>query len=228
MRLRYMVLAAVAGILAAGTAPAATFNLAGSLSPTSAGFSLTVDGITATITGKYFNGGVTWNTTTGIISSATVVDSKVGRYAQGAGVSSGKHDEHTVDGYGPNDFIQIVFSETVTLKSIGFGYFSSDPKYDYFRWLADASGNGAIGNGDWMSASTKAASSVTPTGSYVTGKVFGFAAFGDKDSWKLWTVNVDRLPPPPPIPLPAAGVLMLAGLGGLGGLGLWRARRRPD
>ncbi len=172
-------------------------------------FDLTVGGVTAVFDGKYFNGDVYYNGSTNLITSATVGNGHIGRYSSGAGVVNSSGDgSHTVDGAGWNDFVEIRFSQSVTITSVSFGAWESD---DDFRWMWDASGNGRIGVGDYISGNQDD----NPFSSFggQMSNVFGFAAFGDNDDWKLRTVSIDYSVSE--VPLPAGGILLLTGIGGL-------------
>ena len=140
----------------------------------------------------------------------------IGRFGGGAGVFSRFGDDHTVDGLNNNDFITLSFSESVSMSQIRFGYMNA---LDEFRYFYDVNGDGKIGVDDYLSASNR----VVPTFGDIadaSSNLWGVAAFGNRDSWKLdgVTVATADLTPLAPVPLPAAGWLLLAGAGGLFGL----------
>lgn len=211
-------LATVLGILSASAAGAAslTFDLQGSDStnfnslPSS--FSLTQGGVTATFDAKAIQN-ATGNGTH--ITGGTLHDAHIGRYGGGAGVVNSIGDgSHTVDGGGWDDFIQITFDKVVTITSISFGYYD---RYDDFRILTDASGDGALGIGDAYGAEVKVSTNNPYSGfGGLKTDIFGVAAFGSDDSWKLRSVTVDYTPAP--VPLPAAAPLLIGGLALLAGL----------
>ena len=158
------------------------------------------------------------------LTAATIEDRNVGRYNGGLGIMSTNDTSHTVDGSGGLEFFELRFSTAVTLTSVSFGYF--DAGVDTFRWAADSNTDGAFGIDDEISMRTW----IPASGTYgnfgeVTSKVFMIGAFKNTDSWKLNSITVDvpakdsgstPLPPLTPVPLPAGGLLLLTGLGGLG------------
>ena len=182
-------------------------------------FSQTVNGLTVTATaGAFAEGTLAYIPSTNRITrTPTTRAAAIGRFAGGAGVFSQIGDQHTVDGLNNNDFILLSFSESVSMSKIDFGYFD---KKDEFRYVFDANGDGKIGLDDYLSASNRVVSSFSNIAD-ASSNLWGVAAFGMNDSWKLKGVTVARadiVPPVAPVPLPAAGWLLLAGAGGLFGL----------
>lgn len=207
-------------------------------------FMLEDNGLTATFSGRYFNpANVSGNS---IETGSVVGEGQIGRYANGAGVTNTPIDNtHQVDGSGLIDFIEISFSQPSAVHQINLTYFHEDYSYvdwdcnfnwktwkcdwssevvevdrDDFRWMVDSSGDGAIGVGDWISNDISADPFSGFTGEFAS--VWGFGAFGSNDAWKLKTVDVKY--DMAPIPLPAAGFLLLGGVGALGFL----ARRKKN
>lgn len=76
-----------------------------------------VHDITATVTGSSAD------------SLGNTYDAYLGRYSQGLGVDSGRHDGHTVDGKGLTDSVNIEFSEEVSLLSASFGWYQNKVNY---------------------------------------------------------------------------------------------------
>ncbi|MGB3554331.1 MAG: VPLPA-CTERM sorting domain-containing protein [Jannaschia sp.] len=184
-----------------------------------AAFSLTDGDLTVEARARYFYGGVSYVGNT--VASADPREAHIGRFQGGAGVFNGAGDNHTVDGNDYyNDFIQLSFDKAVTLDSIGFGYISTRADRrgpDDFRLMYDLDGDGTIGVGDYFSDELRTSSNFTALPN-VSSKVWGFAAFGKDDDWKLKSVAVSYVEPVAPVPLPAAVWLMLAGLAGLFGV----------
>lgn len=215
------VASAAAFLSSVGAAGAATlvFELQGSDStnynalPSS--FSLTVGGVTATFDAKAIENVIGGSNST--LTSGTVHDAHIGRYGGGAGVVNSTGDgSHTVDGSGYDDFIQITFDKAVTITSIAFGYYDF---YDYFRYLTDTSGDGAIGLGDTYSNAISVMLNNPFSGfGGLTTDIFAVGAFGNHDSWKLKSVTVEYVPETPVVPLPAAAPLLIGGLALLAGL----------
>ncbi|MEO1238953.1 MAG: VPLPA-CTERM sorting domain-containing protein, partial [Pseudomonadota bacterium] len=113
----------------------------------------------------------------------------------------GSTDSHAVDGYYSNEFLKLTFSDHVSLAKLAFTYFGSDDKFRLYSWTGSAWDY----EGKGTSAVTYLASGV------YSGTMFLLGATGDDDDWKFKGVKVDVSP----IPLPAAGWMLLAGLGGL-------------
>ena len=214
------------GVLLAGTAGAAslttTFDLSGNDSSSAwnslpSAVTMTQNGITATFDAKSWNNGPTGSGN--VFTSGTVRDARLGRYNGGAGVTNSRRESHVVDGYGWNDFIEIQFDAPHKVTEVSFGFYD---RRDDFRWMYDSNEDGKIGVGDMFSDSINVRSSNPFSGfGGVASNVFGIGAFGDNDSWKLRSVTVETSP----VPLPAAGLLLLGGLGGLGMMGRRKATK---
>lgn len=207
-------------------------------------------GITATFEGKAFD---SITVEDGKIKEAEIIHGKIGRYPYGAGVFHKNHDwQHTVDGFGAKDFIQVTYNVPVQISAALFGYYGHS---DDFRWMWDSNGDGEIGVGDMISSDLKVEDN-NPFSSLggVSSTVFAFGAFQsnvyetttvtscyykwygfwpkkvceDKDKHVLtehydsWKLREVHATVAV-IPLPASSLLLVAGLGGLATL---RRRKR--
>lgn len=152
----------------------------------------------------------------------------VGKWSTGLGVKSSKYDDHKVDGKGPDEIVLFVFSQDVTLESVKISYFDKQDDlaiatYDWntgkgapllsvddFQTDIDFKKLSCWGscNGGWGD------NGVTKTKGFpeFTSSIFGIGADDKKDQFKIHSITVTHMAP---VPLPAAGVMLLAGLGGL-------------
>ncbi len=150
---------------------------------------------------------------------------QLNRWKLGAGTYNvSSNDQHTVDGVGYYDFIEVSFAYLgevvdVTLDSLGFGYIATGYRgtNSMFDVVLDSNDSGDINYGDMRGyGDGTAAASVDLSSANLIDSVFGIMA-GDYSSWKLKILNVEYMPPSE-VPLPAAGWLLIGGLGGLAGL----------
>lgn len=236
-------MAAAAFVLCAGMASASTvvtFDLRADRHTPEYGyqgnaFSLTEGDLTAEFSARYFN---PVHMSDNIITGGTVGEGTIGRWEGGAGVKNAYTDNsHMVDGSGYKDFIQIGFSRDVIMHEVKFSYFDAYDKekscslswtYPYiqcdyvvvddddFRWMYDSNYDDEIGVGDWISSNIDQ----NPFSAFggVSSNLFGFGAFEHNDDWKLKKVTV-KYHETNVVPLPAAGWLLLAGIGGLAAYG---------
>lgn len=188
-------------------------------------FSITEGDMTATFTAGAFKDP---NVVDDEIVSTSLVGGTIGRYYSGAGVYHNDNDgQHTVDGISSNnnyfDYISISFSYMgelvdVALQSLSFGYVKDGSS---FALIGDLSGDGAIGVGDSIIREGAALAPYT-FGDAPEGSLFAVAATGGS-SFKLHHVVFDYTPPVNEVPLPAAGWMLLAGVGGI-----FAAKRRKS
>lgn len=131
-------------------------------------------------------------------------DEDIDRYS-GSGIAMNRNywDWHTVDGHGRNEYLNLHFSDHLKLKSVSFNYVSYGSDFVLYTWDGD----------DWDYEGEAPADGGTYhfVGSY-EGDQFSIGAEGHHDSWKLAGISVHYMAP---IPLPAAGWMLLAGIGGI-------------
>ena len=132
----------------------------------------------------------------------------------GSGTGGCANDQHTVDGDNGNEAVVLDFgSLVVKLTSITFAYADSD---DAFEVFAFGNGTGASATDYDFSNLVSCGASVCTKTNFVIGEgsIFGIGAFSSVSEWKLQAITFDIIPTTE-VPLPAAGWMLLAGLGGL-------------
>ncbi|MGI9390797.1 MAG: VPLPA-CTERM sorting domain-containing protein [Boseongicola sp.] len=210
-----------------------SFNLAADGDPIDPGtetansFSISDGDMTGSFTGRYIdNPGYDGM----MLNSGNINDAyQLRRWSLGAGIYNvSTNDQHTVDGKGYHDFVEMAFTfmgsaVDVTLTSLSFGWFGggySGPINSSFELIVDSTGNATIDLGDMKEYAGEVSNSAGNGPVSVSGfglsanDVFGVMA-GENGSWKLNAVTVEYTPDVPEIPLPAGIWLMLGGLGGL-------------
>lgn len=155
-------------------------------------------GLSLTISGAAFSGGLTGN---GWWGDATA-------WGNGVGLHAGGRDSHWVDGY-YDEYLLLTFSEEVDLTTAAFAY--GDGGDDWRVLAGNFHGYSAVDSGTL--AGSGYGSSVFTAGidSDVTATQFLIGTTGNHSEWKLRGVSVEVAP----VPLPASGLLLLAGLGGV-------------
>jgi hypothetical protein len=163
---------------------------------------------------------------------------KIGQYSNGLGVTNDdeyvwdykwKHtgngwvkdwykvytDSHFVDGKGFDEVVKFVFDKVVKIEKVWFTY--NDHNDDFAFTVLDGVSGGTFypsidipGSGFY--------SSYTFSKEWLA-TMFGIGATGMNDEYKIKKIKVSYEDHPNVIPLPAAGWLLLAGLGGLAAYG---------
>jgi hypothetical protein len=187
MNLLKTTLAAATLAIVGGSASAATINFTGSSSG-SPSKSFTVSGITAVATA--FRAGPM-----GILQFA----GNVTQNGSGLGVASFPDTSGDIDGFGLNDFLVLTFDQLVNFSIATFGAVDDNDDWDVF-----------VDNGSGSFLQVAFDSPVNPF-DFNDGivKRIAFGADGATDNFRLTSVEVSA------VPLPAAGWLLLAGVGGL-------------
>lgn len=121
-----------------------------------------------------------------------------------SGGSKGCYEQHYVDGYGSNEFLKFSFGHDVTIQSIKFMDFG-----DNFFDLT-------LGNGTNLFDLKYNAAGLYQTAIDAMGSMFAIGAYYKTSGFKLQSITVSY--DTSEVPLPAAGWLLIAGLGGLAAL----------
>lgn len=150
---------------------------------------------------------ITMGTYNGFISNGSAGGGYVGQWT-GAGVgvctyvkNGSCKESHVVDGYGTNEYLKFSFEHDVVIKSIKFGDYGDN----YFDLtLADGSNllDKQFNNSGYYNTSVDA-----------KGSMFFLGAYNKKSGFKVKKITVEYKMNE--VPLPAAGFLLLGGLGGL-------------
>ncbi|WP_243641955.1 VPLPA-CTERM sorting domain-containing protein [Rhodovulum steppense] len=172
---------------------------------TAGGLGLTVTG--HLLTGSYGIGSLEqigqWDNGLGVLND----DEKSCRW-----LSCTNTDEHFVDGTGKNEVVKFLFDKMVTLVSVTFSYVDQSDKFS-FGLLTD-SGYTHISDGQTIGNWFYETYTFQQTW---TSDLFGIGAINDKTQFKIKSITV-AYDTPEVVPLPAAGWLLLGGLGGLAAL----------
>lgn len=175
-------------------------------------------GLTVTVTGGYIDEGFKAPGDPGEVtelSGLTTEGVKVGRYGGGAGVNNSANDNHRVDAInglsgGREDFLKLSFNKAVQITDLGFGSFNAGSG---FNLIADSDLSGGLSEGDLASAGIIVDSSVPITTMfpdfYKHWFVIALPLQHVNSKFKVNSVTAH------PVPLPAAGWMLLAGVGGV-------------
>lgn len=200
---------ALAGtLMSVCTATAATvsFDLTGGHGASGPAHVFSVDGIGLTVGGKVCRDAG---------CEGRTYDKDVQHWGNGFGLKSWLLDSHQADGFGWDDMILLTFDTAVRLESLRFSYADGD---DHATILRPGPGGGFLTDEKVAIGGSGVAD---PLGEF-EGLSFGVAAVDWNDGWKLAGVDVSAVAP---VPLPAAGWMLLAAIGGLCGAGARRGQR---
>jgi hypothetical protein len=135
-------------------------------------------------------------------------------------------ESHQIDGCGANEMAVLDFGASIVkLTQITFakGYSSAKEMFDLFAF-GNGTGSSATLNKldlvitDKLSNCPASGCTVDVSGFGFVGSIFGIGAYRDASAFKVKGVSFDIVPPVPEVPLPAAGWMLVAGLGGLAAL----------
>lgn len=150
----------------------------------------------------------------------------VGQYSGGLGVCTGavtnsgdgcSGDNHQVDGRNGDEMVIFTFSESVEILSVTLSLVDSNDHFDFktfapqgesLIWDIDPVGTGTV----TTNTSDFPDGAIFGTQTF-TGTTFGVGAAFNNDDFKISGISFDYTPAP--VPLPAAGLMLMAGLGGL-------------
>jgi len=188
---------AVAALCVGVPASASTFNFLGLSGSDTSSLSFNVDGIGLTVTAGTFSSG---SNPSSIDFSTRRVDRSVG--GQGLGVDS-SGDAESIDGFAGNDVLVFTFDQEVTIDRIFFGGVDGNDDFAF----GDVTGSSftRIVNFQDVAGSVFTSS----FGGDTAGLGFGIGAIGTADNFSIRGLEVSA------VPLPAAGWMLLAGVGGI-------------
>jgi hypothetical protein len=130
-------------------------------------------------------------------------------------------EEHTIDSNGPDEVVTLDFgSLVVELLSITFAYVNRDD--DFIVYSYGTSFTNLLLSSEERALPNTCSTCTTTNFLSVAGSLFAIGVGGHGDTLKLQAITFNVLPPPSAVPLPAAGWMLLVGLGGLAA---WGRRR---
>lgn len=146
------------------------------------------------------SGGISLTITGGAPNSAT---GDVNAWSTGIGMLTDA-GRHTIDGRF-SEFLVLSFSEAVDLTSLSFSYADAGDNWSVISGMTPLDAGTMSGDGSASSVHTASVNGGVLATQYLIG------TNGSASDWKAFGLSVELAP----VPLPASGLLLLAGLGGV-------------
>ena len=202
----------VAGCIASGASAATvTFNFTNSTSANwMSSLNYTAGSLGLTVTGGDTTGG------SGKVATWT---------GHGLGMKSGTDctwgcsgTDHQIDSSGLDDVVTLTFTKAVSMANIVFNYVDPSDRFDLYEGSTKTVSNGVVKN---LVNLTTGTNSVFRIGAGVQNNTtcsrwFGCYTTQTNSAFKLASITVSYSDNPATVPVPAAGLLLMGGLGALG------------
>ncbi len=202
------ILSALSIALCAGSAGAATveFAFGGPTNTNEAALFYAAGDVSLTVTGlncATFSGP----------NSASCEGATVDMFETGIGMGNGRFDSHLIDGKGSNEFVILSFDTSIIFEEVSFTYYSANDQFALYTWDGTEWGFEGIGDACLLLCGPNSTVHTFEFAEAFEGAMFAIGATGRNDDWKLAGVVVTYTPVP--VPLPAAGGLLMIALGGI-------------